>query len=571
MEKIKELRKKIINLNLDGYIVPKNDEFFSEYTPNYKDTLRHITNFTGSYGLAIILKNKNYLLVDGRYTLQAKKQSGDNFKIITIPTKNLNKQLKTKNMNIGFNPKLFNNNVIKKLKHVLNCNLIPSTKNIFKNLSNNYKVKKNLFYFLKNSVTGQSTPSKIKKLTGHLNKKKLDMCLVTTQENVAWLLNMRGADSDFSPIPNSNLILDKKNKIFLFCDLNKVKKNFRKKVKNLKIMNIKYIDRFLMSIQKKNFLIDNLTCSVYLQNLVRKKNFIKDTLDPIYKYKSIKNKVEIKNTKKIHEYDGAALTKFLYWVKNNYKKRIITEIIAQNKLLEFRKKFKKFKFLSFPTISSTGPNGAIVHYKATQNTNKILKNGNLYLVDSGGQYHYGTTDVTRTISLGNKDKRIKEIFTRVLKGHLHVSNYNLKGKTTGSKIDKIARKFLKEINIDYSHGTGHGVGYFLNVHEGPQSISRLNKIKLRPGMILSNEPGYYEEGSFGIRIENLITIVKKKNKNIFQNLTYAPIDRNLIEKKLMSSKEIHWLNNYHKEVYQKLKRYMNKNELIFLRESCSNI
>ena len=195
----------------------------------------------------------------------------------------------------------------------------------------------------------------------------------------------------------------------------------------------------------------------------------------------------------------------------------------------------------------------------------------MYLVDSGGQYHYGTTDVTRTISLGNKDKRIKEIFTRVLKGHLHVSNYNLKGKTTGSKIDKIARKFLKEINIDYSHGTGHGVGYFLNVHEGPQSISRLNKIKLRPGMILSNEPGYYEEGSFGIRIENLITIVKKKNKNILQNLTYAPIDRNLIEKKLMSSKEIHWLNNYHKEVYQKLKRYMNKNELIFLRESCSNI
>ena len=274
---------------------------------------------------------------------------------------------------------------------------------------------------------------------------------------------------------------------------------------------------------------------------------------------------------KTHIFDGAALTKFLFWIKNNFKNKKISEISAQNKLLKLRKMNKSFKSLSFPTISGSGPNGAIIHYKANKKSNRILKKGDIYLVDSGGQYNYGTTDVTRTISLDNNQNKIKNIFTRVLKGHIAVANYKLRKNTSGSEIDVVARKSLKEVNLDYAHGTGHGVGYFLNVHEGPQAISKRNKVKLVKGMIVSNEPGYYENGKFGIRIENLITIKKIKGINKFESLTLVPIDKSLIEKKLLNKNEIKWVNNYHSKVFNRLRKYMNKPELIELKKSCSHI
>ena len=213
-------------------------------------------------------------------------------------------------------------------------------------------------------------------------------------------------------------------------------------------------------------------------------------------------------------------------------------------------KNKKFKFLSFPTISGTGPNGAIIHYKATKETNRRLKKGDIYLVDSGGQYEFGTTDVTRTISLQNSNKRIKDIFTRVLKGHIAVANFKLKKNTSGSVIDNKAREYLKQIGLNYAHGTGHGVGYFLNVHEGPHAISKRNKINFKEGMIVSNEPGYYEKNKFGIRIENLIYVKKNKKKMNFENLTMAPIEKDLIIKESLNNKEKRWLNNYHKIVFK---------------------
>ena len=244
---------------------------------------------------------------------------------------------------------------------------------------------------------------------------------------------------------------------------------------------------------------------------------------------------------------------------------------AQEKLLEFRKKNKNFKFLSFPTISGSGPNGAIIHYKATKKSNRKLQKGDIYLVDSGGQYSFGTTDVTRTISLGNNNRRIKDIFTRVLKGHITVASFKLNKNTCGDKIDTAARASLKKINLDYAHGTGHGVGYFLNVHEGPHAISKNNKVNFREGMIVSNEPGYYEKGKFGIRIENLVR-VKKNNKGYsFDNLTMVPIDKSLIKKNILKKSEVVWLNNYHDNVFKKLKKFMNKNELIELKEACSAI
>jgi len=244
---------------------------------------------------------------------------------------------------------------------------------------------------------------------------------------------------------------------------------------------------------------------------------------------------------------------------------------ASQKLFKLRKKCKKFKFLSFPTISGTGPNGAIIHYKATKETNRKLKKGDIYLVDSGGQYEFGTTDVTRTISLQNSNKRIKDIFTRVLKGHIAVANFKLKKNTSGSVIDDSARKYLKQIGLNYAHGTGHGVGYFLNVHEGPHAISKRNKINFQEGMIVSNEPGYYEKNKFGIRIENLI-YVKKNNKKIsFENLTMAPIDKDLILTENLNKNEKKWLNNYHRTVFKNLRKSMNKIEAFELQMACSAI
>ena len=397
------------------------------------------------------------------------------------------------------------------------------------------------------------------------------MMLITSTENIAWLLNIRGFDSEYSPIPNCVLIIDKKMRIFLFCNLKKIEKKLKKKLNFIYFLEIDELENFLQRIRNHNFLVDDLTCSIFYKNIIKRNNYVLKNKDPIYFFKSQKNKIEIKNTKKIHEYDGAALTKFLFWVQTNFEKEKITEMTAQKKLLNFKKKFKKFKCPSFPTISSTGPNGAVVHYNVSKKTNRVLKNDSIYLVDAGGQYHFGTTDVTRTISLNNKNERIKDIFTRVLKGHLNLTNFKIKKNTTGSILDKVARKYLKSKKLDYAHGTGHGVGYFLNVHEGPQSISKTNKVKLKPGMILSNEPGYYEKGNFGLRIENLIYIKKNKKGMEFENLTYAPIDKSLIIKKLLNKKEIFWLNSYHNKVFKVLKKYMNKKELILLRKSCSNI
>jgi len=573
MKKLKDLKKLYIDYKIDGYIVPKNDEFFGEYVPELKDNLKFISNFSGSYGFALILKQKNYLFVDGRYTLQAKIQSSKSYKIITIPDKLPADIFKNKKYSIGFDPKLHTESMLFNLFKKTNCKLIPINKNLVNKIwkrKNDKKFKK--FYKLKDKDVGQSSENKISQLSKLLVKNKIDFQFISASENVAWLLNLRGADSEFTPMPNSYLIISSNNKVYFFCNLKKINKKLKKNLKkNITILSIKQIEEFILMIKRKKFLLDNSSCSIFFKEIIKKNNLILEKKDPIYLLKSIKNQTEIRNTIKTHIYDGVALTKFLFWLNNNFKKKKITELSAQKKLLDFRKKKKAFKSLSFPTISGSGPNGAIIHYKATNKSNRTLKNGDLYLVDSGGQYNFGTTDVTRTVSLNNNQKKIKNIFTRVLKGHIAVASYKIDKNTPGHEIDKVARKPLQQINLDYAHGTGHGVGYFLNVHEGPQAISRGNKIKFKEGMILSNEPGYYENGKFGIRIENLVTVKKVKNFYKFENLTLAPIDKSLIEKEMLDRNEIKWLNEYHSKVYFNLKKYMSKYELIDLKKSCSNI
>ncbi|RPH01003.1 MAG: aminopeptidase P family protein [Candidatus Pelagibacter sp. TMED153] len=572
MEKINKLRKLLNDYGLDGYLVPKNDEFFGEYIPQKNDKLRFISNFSGSYGFALILKNKNYLFVDGRYTQQAKIQSGKLFDIITIPNKYPSNILKKVSLKIGFDPKLHTQKILKIFFNKTNCKLISLNQNLIEKLwikkkSNNLKK----FYALPEKAVGQNYKLKINKLFKILKKKKIDFQFISASENIAWLMNIRGYDSEFTPIPNAYLTLDYNKKINFFCDLKKINYSFKKRFKDIKFVDIKYTNLFLSEVKDKKILIDSSTCSIYFENILKKNNKIVEFLDPVYSLKSIKSKIEIKNTIKCHIHDGVALTKFLFWIKKNYNKQNIDEITAQEKLLKLRKKNRNFRFLSFPTISGSGPNGAIIHYKASEKSNRKLKKGDIYLVDSGGQYNFGTTDVTRTISLNNSNKRIKDIFTRVLRSHIAVASFKLKSKTCGAQIDGIARKPLREINLDYTHGTGHGVGYFLNVHEGPQAISKNNKVNFKEGMIVSNEPGYYENGKFGIRIENLIRVKKNKKGYLFDNLTMAPIDKSLINKSILKKNELNWLNNYHKKVFDNLKKFMKKSELLDLKQACSKI
>ena len=571
MEKINKLTRLLNSEKIDGYIIPKNDEFFGEYIPEYKDRLKFISNFTGSFGFAIILKKGNFLFVDGRYTLQAKKESGKNFKIITFPNQIPKDIFKNKKITLGFDPKIITKRFIIKFFKDTNIKFLPLKFNLIDKIwKRDQKTKTKKFYVLPKNSVGENYNSKINRVVSNLKNKKVDYQFISASENNAWLLNIRGNDTHYSPIPHCYILISKNKDITLLCDLKKISEDI-KKIKNVKFIDIKLTEEILYKIKGKNFIIDRETCSIFFENIITRNNTILNFDDPIYYFKAIKNKKEIANIKKAHIDDGVALSKYLFWLSKNFLKKKITEISASQKLLNFRKKNKNFLFSSFPTISGTGPNGAIIHYKASKETNRQLKKGDIYLVDSGGQYKYGTTDVTRTISLKNSEKKIKNIFTRVLKGHIAVTNCILNKKTSGSLVDIEARKYLKQINLDYAHGTGHGVGYFLNVHEGPQSISKSSKAPFIEGMIVSNEPGYYEKNKFGIRIENLIYVKKMKKNKIFENLTMVPIDKNLINSELLTSNEKKWLNTYHRKVFNNLKSKMNKLELIDLKKACSAV
>ena len=552
--KIRILRKKFIEHKIDGYIVPKNDEFFSEYCKNNR--LKFISNFSGSAGYAIILKNKNYLFVDGRYTIQAEIESSKNFKIVNYQ-KIINCNL-FKNLILGLDPKLFTSSQIKKF-FIKNNKIKIINKNLIDEISRKKDNLSKPFFSINDNIIGENFKSKIKKIKNFLRKNKSDWIFISAPENVAWLLNIRGHDNPNSPIPNCSLLMSN-NTIYLITK-RKNQNNLikRKKIKSKQIIETKNFKTLINKIRGKKIIIDIKTCSYFYENIFSKKFKILKKDDPIYFLKSIKNNIEIQNMIQSHILDGVALTKFLFWIKN-VNKRKISEFNAQIKLEKFRKKNKKYLYPSFNTISGTGANGAIIHYRAKKEKSKIIKKTDIFLCDSGGQYKYGTTDVTRTICFSKQRNNIKNIFTRVLKGHIAVATTNLNQINTGQLIDKRARMFLKKINLDYLHGTGHGVGFFSNVHEGPQSISKYNKIKLLEGMILSNEPGYYKKGKFGIRIENLVYVKKLKKKLLFENLTLAPIDIDLIDFKQLTLEEKNYLFKYHMTVYTKLAPFLQNNE-----------
>ena len=545
--------------NLDGYLIPKNDAYFSEFSK--PDRLRTISNFSGSAGYAVILKKENFLFVDGRYTIQAQLQSGKHFKIIEVPKYshvNILKKYKEK-LSIGFDPQLFTSVSLKKFNKV--CKLISIKENLIDRI---YKLKnKNRvipFYNINNRITGESLKSKINRLINKIKSQNIENVFISAPENVAWLLNLRGKDNPNSPIPNSKIILTNKKRIYFFScpkKIFKMKKNIF--YKDFIFCEYKNFFKIVNNLKGKNFCIDELTCSLSNEMIIKSKFKVKRYTDPCYEMKSIKNNVEIEHMINSHVQDGLALTKFIYWIKNKNKKKI-TEIDAQNKLESFRKLNKNYLFPSFNTIAGTGSNGAIVHYRASKKSTKVIKKNDIFLCDSGGQYKFGTTDVTRTICFSKQPKSIKNVYTKVLKGHIAMYNANLNKYNSGKQIDAIARKFLKKDGLDYAHGTGHGVGFFLNVHEGPQSISKYNNVKLKKGMIVSNEPGYYKKNNFGIRIENLVYIKKNKKKLNFENLTLAPIERDLINNNLLSKNEKNYLFKYHLSIYTKYSKFLNLKE-----------
>ena len=508
--------------------------------------------------------------------MQAKDEVNKNFLICEVPKQKPHQILKNQNkkINIGFDPQLFTSKTLNNINSNTLVNLKPIDNNLIDTIwKNKIKINNNKFYLLEEKYHGENYLIKISKVRKILRLKNIHYLITTAVENISWLLNIRGSDALSSPLTNGKLLFYKNGKIIFFTNINKItpqiKKSFKKKVIFVKE---EFFIKHLKKIRNSKILIDKKTCSFYYEKNIHSSNKLINFEDPIYLLKAIKNKIEISNTKIAHLFDGVALTKFIFWLKNNYKKNKITEISAQNKLESYKKKNKYYLYTSFTTISGFAANGAIVHYRSNSNTNKTIANNGLYLLDSGSQYFYGTTDVTRTIAIGKVSNFQKKIYSTILKGHIAVASYRLKKTTLGKHIDKVARVSLLKSGYNYSHGTGHGVGYFLNVHEGPQELSPLNNHKILQGMIVSNEPGFYKENDFGIRIENLIYCKRINNNNTkFSNLTMVPIDKDCINKKLLNKNEINWINSYHQKIFYILKPFMNNTEIKLLTKACSAI
>ncbi|MDC0073268.1 aminopeptidase P family protein [Alphaproteobacteria bacterium] len=566
--KLNLLRKEILNQKLNGFVIPINDQYRNEWIPLHDQRLKWLTGFTGSAGIAIVLENLAALFVDGRYIIQAKKEVDEkNYEIYHInklsPYNWLNKVLK--NSKLGIDPWLHSQNEINNFQKICfskNSKLVLTKENIIDTIWQKKpkpKIKKITIYNKK--YHGQDSGIKRKKMALSSLQSGANNTFITSPESIAWLLNIRGGDTEYTPISVCYAILNKNSKVTVFIDKRKIDNHIKSSFSSqIEFKSIKEIDYFINNLSKKNnqtILLERDATPFWIYERFKEAKIkIINGKDPCKLAKSIKNKTEIDGIKNAHIRDGSALVKFLYWIDRNKNITSISELDICNKLLNLRKKNKLFNSLSFPTISGSGPNGAIVHYRVDTKSDRKLKFGDLLLFDSGAQYFDGTTDVTRTIAIGKPSNEQIDRFTRVLKGHISISSCIFPNGTRGAQLDSLGRIPLWEIGLDYDHGTGHGVGAFLNVHEGPQNISKSNnETPLKPGMIISNEPGYYKEGKYGIRIENLILVRKSKLKNMmqFETLTMAPIDKSLINKSKLNDCEINWLNKYHSKIYKTLK------------------
>ena len=557
---------------LDGYILSTHDEYLNEYVPREFQRLNWLTGFSGSNGLILFINSLNIFFTDGRYLVQAKKEIPKSFIIIDSSRENifdwLERNIKKKTK-LGIDPRIHSIAFIKKLIELakdinvsieLNKNTLIDKIMHEECLSSQKKVS-----LIPIKFCGKKSNLKIK-----IIKKKMkdyDYLIITNPFSVNWLLNIRGTDIEYSPIVLCRMIIASKKK-YIFIDKKKLDKKIQSYLESLhiEIFNEQDIYEIIQSFPSKSrILIDEKAAYSFYNLLINKKNLITTSSIICSLEKSKKNKVEIKNSVLTHEIDGLSVIKFMNWLENYSTPSDLNEFDVAMKLNKFREENKLYFGPSFSTISAVGKNSAIIHYSPTNIKSQKLVEGSIYLCDSGGHYLTGTTDITRTFVIGNKkfNKEYKNHYTKVLKGHIDLSMMKFPFKTRGVQLDSIARYHLWESGLDYNHGTGHGVGNFLSVHEGPQSISKsLTNINLEEGMILSIEPGFYLENKYGIRIENLVYLKKAKYKNFleFVTLTLVPYEKKLIDITQLNYKHIEWINDYHKNIYVKFSSHLDQEQ-----------
>jgi len=565
-ERLARLRAEIARRGLDGFLVPRADEHQGEYVPPSADRLRWLTGFAGSAGMAVVLADQAAIFVDGRYTLQVRDQVNTGLftprHLIEEPPQEWLAKTLTKGQALAYDPWLHTLDQVERLGAALakaGAKLVPVTPNPLDTVWTDRPAPPQAPLEVQGmEFAGETAADKRKRIGASLAQTGADLAVLTNPDSIAWLLNVRGGDVPHTPFPLSFALIDQAGAVDLFIDPAKLTDEVRSHFGNEVALKRPHdFAGALEGLSGRKVRIDPMTAAQWIADHLQAGGAILDKgPDPVQLPKARKNATELNGARAAHSRDGMAVTRFLKWLSEEAPKGQLTEIAASDRLEAFRKETGLLRDLSFDTISGAGPNGAIVHYRADARTNRAIKPGELYLVDSGGQYKDGTTDITRTIAVGPPGAEEKDRFTRVLKGHIALATIKFPKGTTGSQLDILARMFLWQAGLDYDHGTGHGVGSYLSVHEGPQRIAKVpNTVALEPGMILSNEPGYYKTGGYGIRIENLIAVTEpeeipggERPMMGFETLTLAPIDLNLVEPALLTAEERQWLNAYHVRV-----------------------
>ncbi|HUZ32128.1 MAG TPA: aminopeptidase P family protein [Xanthobacteraceae bacterium] len=569
--RVAALRAELAQRGLDGFIVPRADRFQNEYVPPAAERLAWLTGFTGSAGLAIVLTDRAVLFVDGRYQVQVREEvDGAIFAIAHLvndpPPAWIEANLPA-GAKLGYSPWLHTVDGAERLAKACaaaQATLVPVDDNPIDAIWTDRPapplgavVAHDLRY------AGEDTAGKLKRVRAELQKTAADTLLVTDPHAVSWLFNIRGSDVPHTPVVLAFATVPKEGRPTVFVDLRKLGNEARSSLEEVAdIRPNAAFERDLAVFGEANRTarIDPGSCPQAIARLITDNGgAIVRGADPIAPLKAVKNAAEIAGARAAQLRDGAAVTRFLAWFDLHAPRGELTEIDAVEAIESFRRDTGLLKDVSFPTIAGAGPNGAIVHYRVTRNSNRRIAPGDLFLLDSGGQYEDGTTDITRTVAVGNPTPEMRRNFTLALKGHIAVARAIFPAGTTGAQLDTLARQFLWRAGLDFDHGTGHGVGSYLSVHEGPARISKLGSAVLKRGMILSNEPGYYRTGAYGIRIENLILVTEaplaldaEKPLNDFETLTLAPIDKRLIEPGMLTDDEIDWIDSYHARVRDSL-------------------
>jgi Xaa-Pro aminopeptidase len=580
--RLSAFREELARRKLTGFVIPRADQQQNEYVAPSEERLAWLTGFTGSAGLAIVLSREAALFVDGRYTLQAAKQIDTKAwnveSLIDPPPESwLTKHLAAGDR-VGFDPWLHTSAAAERLAAACakaGAELVAVDSNPLDAVWTERPAPPLGAVTVHGpQFSGETEAAKLGRIHQEIARLGVEALVLSDSHAVAWTFNIRGADVSHTPLPLSYALVPKDGRPIVFIDHRKLSNSARDHLEQTAdvaepgALTPKLIE---LSRSGASIALDNATAADALSRLIAAAGGkpVRGS-DPVSLLKAVKNATEIEGTKTAHRRDAVALARFLAWIDREAPSGALTEIDTVEALETFRRDTGALKDVSFPTIAGTGPNGAIVHYRVTRKTNRRIAPGDLLLIDSGAQYEDGTTDVTRTIAIGTPTPEMRDRFTRVLRGHIAVACARFPDGTTGAQIDTLARQFLWQAGIDFEHGTGHGVGSYLSVHEGPARISKLGTTPLRRGMILSNEPGYYKTDGFGIRIENLELVIgvdiagAEKPVNTFETLTLAPIDRRLVDLNMLSADELSWLNDYHAKVRHTVRLHVDEATKLWL-------